>query len=78
MVPSGQASSSEPKRECNNTEYWKGSFFFKADMSCDALTVQTESKVHVLSSKCIPETHISALVGLSPYEFLLYHLIQLP
>ena len=42
MVPSGQASSSKPKRECNNTEYWKGSFFFKADMSCDALTVQTE------------------------------------
>lgn len=47
-------------------------------MSCDALTVQIEWKVHVLSSKCIPETLISALVGLSPYEFLLCHLIQLP
>lgn len=40
MVPSGQASSSKPKRECNSTEYWKGSFF-KA-ISCDALTVQFE------------------------------------
>lgn len=29
MVPSGQASSSKPKRECNNTEYWKGSFFLR-------------------------------------------------
>ena len=45
-------------------------------MSCDALTGQIEWKV--LSSKFIPETHISTLVGLSPYEFLLYHLIQLP
>ena len=40
-LPAGQASSSKPKRECNSTEYWKGSFF-KGDRSCDALTVQIE------------------------------------
>lgn len=71
MVPSGQASSSKPKRECNNTEYWKGSFFLR--LICLVMLLQFR-----LSSKCIPETLISALVGLSRYEFLLYHLIQLP
>lgn len=39
MVPSFQASSSKPKRECNSTGK---EAFFKADISCAALTVQIE------------------------------------